>query len=281
MHVTASRAMTTSSAPASTDCPSCTCTSATVPSRPARSSFSIFIASTTTSGCRACDRVARLRPARGRPCPASARRRAAGPTGRAPPSSCAAPAPPAVERDRDRHRPDVHVELAGRPDRARSRPRGCDASTPAARPCRHAISSDSVCASMRAASTVPRRGRRRRPRNAPSARCDVDLRGRGRRPRRRTARQRSPSCARARFQRAPAATVASRPPAPIGRERAGDSTACSAAAIAATSSIVGVGSTNGRPLRAVQSSSRYVVWNRPAEKLRLRRAATRRTASSS
>ena len=40
---------TTSGVPASTDCPSDTNTSRTRPSRAARSSFSIFIASTTTS----------------------------------------------------------------------------------------------------------------------------------------------------------------------------------------------------------------------------------------
>ena len=44
---------TTSGRPASTDMPSCTSTSRTVPARPAESAFSIFMASMTTTGWRA------------------------------------------------------------------------------------------------------------------------------------------------------------------------------------------------------------------------------------
>ena len=54
-----------------------------------------------------------------------------------------------------------------------------------------------------------------------------------------------------------------------GRSVPGDGMACSAAAITATSSTSGVGSTNGRPFRDASSSSRNVVWNRPASELRL------------
>src|SRR4029453_5962717 len=52
LHVVA-HVITTSGVPASTDEPSATSTSRTTPSRPARSSFSIFIASTTITPCRA------------------------------------------------------------------------------------------------------------------------------------------------------------------------------------------------------------------------------------
>ncbi len=50
---TRNHSITTSGAPASTNAPSATRTSRTVPSRPARSSFSIFIASITATPCRA------------------------------------------------------------------------------------------------------------------------------------------------------------------------------------------------------------------------------------
>src|SRR5206468_1590507 len=45
-----------------------------------------------------------------------------------------------------------------------------------------------------------------------------------------------------------------------GATGAGESAACTAAAIAAISWTSSVGSTNGRPLRAFNTSSRYVVW---------------------
>ena len=211
------------------------------------------------------DRVARLRRARGRPCPASAPRAAAARTRRAPPSSLRPQRRRPFSVDGDRRRADVHRELpadriGGDADFVLTHTRVYDAAT-------------ASCASMRAASTSsdsrrarrPRRRHRRvahaavdrRPSNASSvdamhvdllpSTVDFDLVA---------ARQRSPSARACALQR-PRRDGSGRPPAASAR-RASTATAppASAAAIAAISSAAGVGSTNGRPLRAFSTSSR-------------------------
>ena len=113
---------TASTAPASTDCPSVTATDTTRPAWAARSSFSIFIASTTTSPCRAADRVAG-RDQHAHHLAGHRRQRPAGGRRRPPPRRCAAPATLAgAYHDGDSLPADVDIE-ARRRRSAAPRPR--------------------------------------------------------------------------------------------------------------------------------------------------------------
>ncbi len=241
--------MTRSSAPASTDIPSRTWISATVPSRLARSSFSIFIASTTTTGWRAATGSPRLhehaddlaghrrheplrspepvpapssfRPQRRRPFSVTA-------TGVAP--TCTASCPPtgsaAMLTSFD------HTAVYEQRQRVRVNARRVHLPGP---------SVDGDCKTVaRAGDRRPGAGvRRSRPRTASTSSAPQPFgAGLG-----------SPETC--------APPALSGPPSDESAASAdGDITASRAAAMAASSSSAGVGSTNGRPLRAFSTSSR-------------------------
>ena len=253
-----------------------------MPSRPARSSFSIFIASMTTIGCRARTASPLLTSTR-TTLPGIGASEPLGAGAGVPALLFSAGTAAAVERDRHHGRPDVNGQLA-----RRGVPRhGHLVAESAAKPghstriirgpanAGHYAGAGSVRlqADLR---TLRNQQRQRMIRDThgvdgpqPSVQFDHelsvlapddDLPGAAADLDRRTAFS-------AALRPAPATSTGARPASrsPFGRIDADSaaSSGCSAAAIAATSSAAGVGGANGRPFRSASTSSRYVVWNRP------------------